>query len=45
LASHRAPEDSRKRGKRIARPAVPDPCVKQNRQARQIADYGDNAAP
>ena len=36
LTSHRAPEGSRKRGERIARPTVLDPCVKQNRQARQI---------
>jgi hypothetical protein len=36
LASHRAPESSGKRGKRIVRPAVLDPRVEQNRQARQI---------
>ena len=36
LASRRAPESSCKRGKRIARPAVLEPRVKQNRQARQI---------
>ncbi len=36
LTSHSAPEGSRKRSKGIARPAVLDPRVKQNRQARQI---------
>ena len=36
LTSDHAPEGSRKPGKRIARPAVLDPGVKQDRQARQI---------
>ncbi len=38
LVSHRAPERGRKGGKRIARPAVLDPRVKYDREARQSGE-------